>query len=76
MSIAITTTLSQTAYQFLDTYSRAHKKPKNSLIEEGLELLKAKKIEEEIAQGFSTRKEEYKKVASDFGGVQTLSLHE
>jgi hypothetical protein len=76
MSIAITTTLSQTAYQFLDTYSRTHKKPKNALIEEGLELLKAKKLEEEIEKGFIARKEEYKKVASDFRGVQSLSLHE
>jgi hypothetical protein len=76
MGITITTSLSQTAYNFLNTYSKAHKKPKNALIEEGLELLQAKAIEEEVARGFSTRKEEYKKSASDFGGAQALSFHQ
>ena len=76
MSIAITTTLSSNAYHFLDTYSKKFKTPKNALIEEGLELLKNKKLEEDVARGFASRKDEYKNIASDFSPLQSFSLHE
>lgn len=74
MSHAITTTISESQYLFLDTYAKKHKRPRNYVIEQGLKLLEQQSLEEAIREGFKEHSAEYKKINSEFAGVQSLSL--
>jgi phosphoenolpyruvate-protein kinase (PTS system EI component) len=76
MSIAITTTLSSAKYDFLTSYAKRMKKPKNAILEAWLALLERESLEEQIAKGFSSRKEEYKEAVKDFYPAQISSLHD
>ena len=76
MSIAITTTLSSAKYDFLTSYAKRMKKPKNAILEAGLALLEQASLEEQIRKGFSSRREEYVEVSKDFSRAQISSLHD
>lgn len=76
MNITLTTTLSPSGYEFLTRYAERSKKPKNAIIEAGLNLLQQQSLEEEVARGFISRKGEYTDLSRTLSPVQIASLHD
>lgn len=71
---AITTTISEPYYVFLDQYAKQQKKPRNFVLEQGLELLRKQSLEEAIKIGFSERIDEYRTFNADFYDAQMTSI--
>jgi hypothetical protein len=74
MSIALTTRLSSSSYSFLQGYAIQIGKPKNAVIEAGLELLKRAALEKDIRNGFASRQDEYSTLARTYHSAQSSSL--
>lgn len=71
---AITTTISEPYYAFLDQYAKKQGKPRNFILEQGLELLKRQALEEAIKTGFIERMDEYRTISAEFHDAQLTSL--
>lgn len=74
MPHAITTTISEQQYLFLNAYSKKYNKPKNYVLEQGLKLLEAQTLEEAVRVGFEERFDEYKGINREFSEVQSISI--
>lgn len=71
---AITTTISDPYYTFLDEYAKAQRKPRNFVLEQGLELLKKQTMEEAVKSGFAERTDEYRAINEEFHDTQIVSI--
>lgn len=74
--VAITTSLDKKYVDFLRDTAKKQWLRQNEIIEASLELYKKKMLEQEIAEWFLSRQEEYRDIASDFVDVQFNSLKE
>ncbi len=71
---AITTNISDSYYVFLDQYSKKQKKPRNFVLEQGLELLRKQAMNEMVKAGFAERIDEYRAINAEFHTPQTSSI--
>lgn len=68
---AITTNISDSYYTFLDQYAKKQKKPRNFVLEQGLELLRQQALAEMVKVGFAERVDEYRAISAEFHAPQT-----
>jgi hypothetical protein len=74
MNRTITTTLSAPKLSFLESYAKKIGKPKNYVLEQGLELLEQHTLEEAIRAWFEERISEYRDLNEDFARAQITSM--
>lgn len=74
MSSPITTTLSPAKHEFLIRYSAQIHKPKNYIIERGLELVEREYLAEQIRTGLADRQKEYGDIVETFRVAQIDSI--